>query len=673
MAEQETSTSDKNDAGRWHVELGIAERELRKFWEQGRRVIKRYMVENDSASLEGQQSKYNIYWSNVGVLRASLYANPPKPLVKRTFNDFMDDGARVAALMMERLLQQGFHRPESDMQVAFCQTVDDRLIPGLGQIWLRYCPEIQNEEIVDEHVLTDYLYWEDFLWSPARTWEEVWWVARRAWLSRAEFKVRFDEEKAKLVAWTKKPGNKGDRVTPENMGRDRTEVFEIWNKSTRKVCWVSKSCEEYLDEQDDPLELDNFFPCPKPLLATHTTSSLVPKADYIMVQTQYRRLDNLELRIGLLQDAIRAAGVYDKANNELSQLLGTSPANAMIPVDNFGMFAEKGGLKGSVDWFPIDLVVAALDKLREVFNDEKMKLYELTGISDIMRGTTSPRETYGAQRLKAQYSSVRLQYMQNEVAYFIQSGLRIKAEIISKHFQPESIVKNSLIEHTPDKDLALEAVQILKNEWASCYRIEVHADTLAIPDFQAEQSARVEFIGAVGQFLGQSVQMIQMIPEAGPYLVRILQWGIASFRSAQSIEGVFDKAARMLEEKAKQPPQAPQPDPQLITAQAKAQKTQSDIKVQEVGLQLEVQAAAGEAGKAQQEIAALQQKTQAELAADQMRLRAELEQENARLTADLRATQLKTLASVHSINAKTQAQVIALRSKARATPKGESK
>src|SRR4030095_10144852 len=276
------------------------------------------------------------------------------------------------------------------------------------------------------------------------------------------------------------------------------------------------------------------------------------------------------------------------------QMLGSAPANLMVPVDNWAMFAEKGGMKGTIDWFPLDIVILALDKLREVFTEEKNKLYELTGISDIMRGTTSPRETFGAQKLKAQYSSVRLQYMQGEVANFVQNGLRIKAEIIAKHFQPECIIKNSLIMYTPDAELAPQAVQVLKSDWNRCYRIEVHADTLAIPDFQAEQSSRIEFITAVGQFLSQAVQMIQIAPEAGPYLVRILAWGIASFRSAQSIEGVFDKAAKALEDKLKQPPKPPPPDPRMIIAQATAQKTASDIKVQEAELQMETQNAGAE-------------------------------------------------------------------------------
>lgn len=658
---EETSTSvdraPRTSAEKWKNELTTAEKDLRKFWERGRRVVKRYMDEMDTAATGISQAvnvdKYNVFWSNVGVLKASLYANPPKPVVKREFDDQNDDVGRVAAIMMERLLTQPFENPESDMNVAFFNTVEDRLIPGLGQIWLRYVPEIEEteveqavtdkkgrvvreaikmEEIVDEAVATDYVYWEDFWWSPCRTWKECRWVARRVWLDKKEFAAKFDPSLVPLVNWTKKtPDKYGERVTPESMGVMKTEVFEIWDKTTRTVNFVSRSCEYLLDQKGDPLEIEGFFPCPKPLLATTTTSSTIPKADYLMVQSQYRRLDNLTMRIGMLESAIQASGVYDKANKELSQILSGN-MNKMIPVDNWAMFAEKGGLKGVVDWFPLEMIVNALDKLRELKTEAKAELYELTGISDIMRGVTEARETATAQGLKAQYSSVRLQYLQGEVAYFIQEGLRIKAGIIAKHFQPQTIIRKSLIELTPDAELAQPAVELMKEVWEECYRVKVYADTLAIPDYNAERQGRIEFITATGQFISQITPLIQMEPGSAPFLTEILKWGIASFRSAQSIEGVFDKAMAAMIQKLQNPP-PPQPDPAMIKANA------------------EIQADA--------------QKTQAEIQQDQAKAQAQIQNENAKTAAQIQRDNMKAQAHVTTMVSKAAAAVAAANQKAR--------
>lgn len=645
--EQEQSSLKPSE--RWQKEIQVAEKALRPFWTKGRRIIKRYLADEDAASSGLSQTmnvqKYNVFWSNVGILKASLYANPPKPLVKREFDDFQDQIARVASQIMERLLTQSFEKPESDMNLAFYKTVEDRLIPGLGQVWLRYVPEIEEsvipadgvqvheditvEHIVGETVATDYIYWEDFLWSPCRTWEECRWVARRAHLTKKEFTERFGAKMASLVPWTRKGSKEiADRVTPEDYGISKTEVFELWDKPSEKVYWFSQSCAYLLDEQDDPLEIMGFFPCPKPLLATTTTSSTIPKADYLLVQSQYRRLDNLTVRIGMLEDAIQASGVYDKSNKELAQILSGN-MNKMVPVDNWAMFAEKGGLKGVVDWFPLQMIVDALDKLRELKNDAKAELYELTGISDIMRGSTAPRETAMAQGLKAQYSSVRLQYLQGEVSVFIQDALRIKAEIIAHHFQPETILNASLIMLTPDADIAPQAVALLKDTWAKHYRIQVFSHDLAIPDYNAERQGRTEFIGAMGQYISQIIPLVQMEPATGPFLMQILQWGIASFRSAQSIEGVFTKALTEMQKALNKPKAPPPPDPKLLVANAKIQ---------------------ADAAKNQQEMAQNAQKHQQDMELEQMdsvnRGREEMLKTQAKVAADeagIQANQTKAI------------------------------
>jgi hypothetical protein len=691
MAEEmESSKDEKKTAVAWRAELAIAEKELRKFWERGRKVIKRFLDDTDGSSLNAASAdRFNLFWANTGVLKASLYANPPKPLVKREYDDYMDDEARVAAIMMQRLLTQGFEKPDSDVNTAFRQTTEDRLLPGLGQVWLRYVPDIEESElepevtdkktkkvikealtvstIKNEAVATDYVYWSDFLWSPARIWTEVRWVARRVWLTKREFRKRFSEKHINLVSWTKKEPakNTGERVTPETMGIDKTEVFEIWHRPTKTVHWISKSCDYELDSSGDPLELEGFFPCPRPLLGTHTTSSLIPKADYLMVQSQYRRLDNLTVRIGLLEDAIQASGVYDKANKELGQLLPGNGTNKMIAVDNWAMFAEKGGMKGVVDWFPLEMIVSALDKLRELKTEAKNELYELTGISDIMRGTTAPRETLGAQELKSQYSSVRLQYVQGEVAEFIQGALRIKADIISKHFQLETIVRNSNIELTPDADLAVQAAQLLKDEWAACYRVQVFADTLAIPDYNAERAGRTEFITAAGQFISQVMPLIEMEPGAGPFLMQMLQWGVASFRSAQTIEGIFDKAIAQMKESLKQP-KPPAPDPKMIKAQAEAQAVgqESSAKVQAIN-----QKTAAELQRKQQEMAESAQRTDSELRKDNIQTMAEISAVQVQAEVAVTTGHAKTQEQIRASRAKTAAQIAAITAKSRAAVK----
>jgi hypothetical protein len=241
------------------------------------------------------------------------------------------------------------------------------------------------------------------------------------------------------------------------------------------------------------------------------------------------------------------------------------------------MLGERGGLKGSVDWFPLEQVVLVLEKLTAQKAQKIEEIYRLTGISDIMRGQTDANETLGAQQIKAQYSSVRLQFIQDEVAGFVRQILALKAEIACKHFQPETWLKVTEIQNTTDADLAQPAIELLGNWEKLGVLVDINEESLALPDYNAERDMRVEFLTTVGQFLSQAQSVIQTMPESMPYMVQMIKWVAAGFRGSSEIQGVLDKAFNAL---SKNPPQKPQPpdpmkDPRVITTQMKIQSDQA--------------------------------------------------------------------------------------------------
>jgi hypothetical protein len=406
-------------------------------------------------------------------------------------------------------------------------------------------------------------------------------------MTREQLKKKFGEDLGARVPLQN--ARSARNSLPENDPWSKAQVWEIWSKETRYVCWKVIGFDKLLGEQKDPLGLENFFPCPKPLVANVTTTSFVPKADYQMLRDQYVELDVICARIGLLEDAIRVAGIYDKASPQLSQLISNRVQNAMIPADNWAMFAEKGGIKGAVDWFPLDMVITALDKLREVKASLKADLFDLTGLSDIMRGATVASETATAQQLKAQYGSVRMQFMQGELAEFVQTALAIKAEIMSAHFQPETLIRRSLIDKTPDARYAQAAVELLRDKRMAVYSLAVDPDTMAMVDYAAEQEARTQCITAIGQFMQAAWPLAQAKPEAVPFLLQIMQWFLAGFKAGKQIEGVLDQAITMMQNA---PPPQQQPSPEDKKAQAEIQsiqaKTQADVKSKVVKTQADI-------------------------------------------------------------------------------------
>ena len=588
-----TSDSDFKDsptglAARWSTEIEAAQKELGPFHGQANKITQRYLDKRDAYGRD--ESRVNLFWSTMQVLLSMLYARPPKADVSRSWQDYDDDVARVAGTMLQRMLNRSFDDNVSPWDANVRQGIEDWLVVGLGQIWLRYeveteeyevpavfdefgqelSPATQAERIVNEDAPCDYIYWQDFYYSPARTWHEVRWVARRVYMTKDQLAARFGEEIAKIVPLSSNshPKDVNDQTTKFDPW-SKAEVFEIWCKEKRKVYWYAKGCDVILDVKDDPLGLDGFFPCPKPAIANVTSSNFQPKADYLFAQDQFNELDEINTRITWLTRAAKVVGVYDKSAEGIQRLFNQGSENQLIPVDNWAMFAERGGVKGQVDFIPIQDVVNAIDHLRQYRQDKVVQIYEVLGISDIMRGSSKASETAAAQQIKAQFGSTRIQLKQFYIAEWITQALRIKAEIICKHFQPETIIKRSNIERTPDAPMAMQAIELLKNEQLSEYRINIEADSMAALDWAAERDAAVQFMQGLGAFISQVAPMAQQVPGAAPVLLSLLQWSVSKFRVSTQIEAVLDQAIGGLKQTMGQPKQ-PDPMQQAIVAEKQA-------------------------------------------------------------------------------------------------------
>ncbi|MEN6407859.1 MAG: hypothetical protein ABFC77_15505, partial [Thermoguttaceae bacterium] len=363
---------------RWVQEIEFAEKEKKKFTTQARRVIRRYIDERDA--VETNQRWFNIFKTNTDILEASLYANIPEADVSRRFNDMDDDVARVAGIILQRAIMQDMVEPNCDFDMVMRQCVSDRLIPGCGIAWLRLETTTEEqpaeygvnedgtpfERIVSQEIALDYVHWEDFLWSPCRVWAERRWIARKVPMTRDALVKRFGEKVGKSIPLDYEPKTNviGDANTPRNMLLKRACIYEIWDREKKQVIWLSRGHDELLDTQPDPLGLEGFEPCPMPMLANLTTSNCIPKPDYMMIQDQYVELDEVNNRISLLIVACKVVGVYDRSAEGIQRMMTEGYDNTLIPVDNWAMFAEKGGVKGQIDWLPLDVVVQALGQLQ---------------------------------------------------------------------------------------------------------------------------------------------------------------------------------------------------------------------------------------------------------------------------------------------------------------------
>ena len=611
------------------------DREFKKWETRVGNILKRYRDEGRSNTSDSSEARFNILWSNVQILVPATFARVPQPDVSRRFRD-QDPVGRVSALMLERGLEfETQHYP--DYRDTMVQCVRDRFLGGRGTAWIRYEPHFKTGEAVEsvepegeqitedveaaepeeqldyECAPVDYVAWKDFGHSVARTWEEVTLVWRKVYMSESAVKERFGEEIAKKIPYDSTPEDlkRADRNAQSDV-KQQACVFELWDKEEAIAVWFSKSMKEFLDEKPDPLKLQHFFPTPKPLYATITNETLVPVPDFVLYQDQAKTLDTLADRASGLVQMLQLKGVYDaSADASLARLFTEGKNGNLMPVKNWAAFAEKNGLKGQVDVYDLTPIVRALEAVYVAADQQKQQVYEIMGISDIVRGSSNPNETLGAQELKGQYASMRLRAMQADVARFASDILQMKAQVMCSKFNPQTMVAISAAEQLSDIDkqmvpramaLLMGQERLMDPEAESpnplrAFRIEVSADSMVQMNEAEEKRDRMEFLTANGAFMEKATAMTANAGAAAPIIVPLImemwKFGVTGFKVGKTIEGQFDEATDKLKQLAQQPPQ-PKPDPEAMKLQAEQKRHQDEMQFEQGRLNMEMQAKAQE-------------------------------------------------------------------------------
>lgn len=614
---------------RWVSEINAAEKELTKFQRNGRKITNQFRAaEMDISGVDtSMERKFNLFPANVNILATSLLNQTPAVSVEREFKDAEDDIGRVACEIMERALSshnnRNFHT--ADLLKA---VVQDMLVPGVGISWHTYYADIEHrtatvdaggtesddptsglnldgeaqthpekpslaesleyDEVVGECVIDEYVYWEDLLWSPARCYDELRWIARKTYLSRDQLTKRFGAKVGKEIPLDFKPKKDDNSVQSKNMIVQQAVIYEIWDKTKECVHWISKGYDKMIESKEDFLELDDFFPCPVPLVSTVSNGQYIPVPDFHYAKDQYRELNDINTRISLLVRACRLVGVYDKASPQIANVLSNAAENQLVPVDQWAAFAERGGIKGAVDWVPLDQVIQTIEQLTRNREDVKNQIYEVTGMSDIIRGQSKASETLGAQKIKTAYASMRIQQRQKNVVQYCSSVFDLQAQIMRKHFDIKEIVKLAQIEAmNEDPQLIQQALDLIKKP-EFVLRCCVESDSLSDIDFQAEKQDRMEYMSTITNYLKEVLPTMKADPTMGPFLMRLLQFSLAGFKVGKKFEGELDRTFKMLEQQLANPqPPQPSPEEQKVQGQLKLmeQKGQQDAKASQQKLQ----------------------------------------------------------------------------------------
>ncbi|KAF5881504.1 hypothetical protein [Rhizobium sp. PEPV16] len=665
---------------RWQQELERAERYF-KSWHDRCVKIEKIYLDQQSDQTNAAKRRFPMLWANTSVLQPAVYARVPQPVVERRFKD-AQPVARMASELVERNL--AYMGDEADIDSIMRAVRDDFLLCARGTVWLRYEADFEPldmgvqpsdapanrglpegllggmgedggappEAISDERVCIDYVHWSDFLHSPARRWKDVTWVARRVPMTDEEMEKRFGPDAMTSLSAQAAGSNKGSNRTERAENEGKTHVWEIWCKSENYTVWIADGAPVALEVSEPPLDLTHFWPCPRPAYGTMSTSSLIPVPDYVYYQQQCDEIDLLTKRVNKLTDQLRLKVFYPSGDGAISPAIEKAmrPENdtVMVPIPEWAAFTDKGGSKAIVT-LPIDevqkVIIACIQARKQLIED----VYQITGISDIVRGDTQASETATAQRIKSQWGSIRIRDRQAELARFARDIIRLAGEIICDQFQPETLMLVSGIklptmaekqqvqlqmqqmqmaaqqtaaraeqmgqpappppqmpqqlERMMQQPTIDEVVQLLRNDSIRGFQIDIETDSTIEPDEDAEKQRRMEFVQMIGGFLQQAGAMAQQNPMLVPVMVETLLFAARGFRAGRQLESTLEQVGAQLSEAATAPNPPPEPPAEqmikLKTAEVKAgaeqRKAELGVAQAEIEHRAVVEQARGEA------------------------------------------------------------------------------
>lgn len=648
------SVAEQNLVAYWKAELDAAKARQKSFSEQAHRIEMIYEADTKA------ENAFNILYSNTETLLPALYNQAPRPVVTRRFKD-ENKLARIAGKVLERGLAYHIDTPDPDYESfdgAMENVVLSSLVPGMGLNRVKYdvifepvekdgeekeksirkegdrdqsgdendpvddpTPPPNAEKVKYETTCTEVVPWNKVRFGSARRWADMPWIAFRHDMTRFDVRRAFGEDLATKLPYAYVEGDKQRSDEEERTtARDRrgtVEVWEVWHRTTGKVYFIAPAYADrpLKDPVDDPLHLQGFYPCPEPLILFSRVKAFLPKPLYLFYEAQAKELNRITIRINKLVDALKVRGFYGAGLIGLQDLLSREE-NTLVPAQNQGMMQDGQNLNNWIWLVPIEKISTVLQQLYVQREQVKRVIYEVTGISDIIRGSTVASETATAQNIKSQWGTQRLKKMQKRVQRYVRDYLRLVAEVMAKHFGPQTWAAMTGLklptaqekqaaqqqmmqaqaaqaaQPTPSQPPAAPAVsdaqraqlqqtlampsweeilQLLQNDLLRNYNIDIETNSTIEPDSVEDQEQIAKLIGALSNMFQSMGPVVQQgaLPMAG--FKAMLLAVSRRFRFGDEVEDI-------LEQIPDQVPQGGQDKGKEAETKAKIELTQAETK-----------------------------------------------------------------------------------------------
>ncbi len=640
----------------WTKELEFAQKYQRK-WEQ--EAAKFFDIYNDEYNLASstdadgnpESQRYNIFWANTQTLRPLVFSKLPKPNITQRFLD-KDEISRIAAEMMERSIN--YFLQECKAEDIFNKCRDDFLIGGRGIARVVYDPadilEIKKDEKDEEgnevreetldydskKVRFEYVDWRNFRMSTENEWRDLRWIAFRHLKNREQLVEEYGE-KGHLVDLniTSLPDDVSNTAKDvEKSLYSLAEVWEIWDKTKKKVIWLTTGSKGMiLDEEEDLYNLNGFFPIPKPLGSESNPCNLLPIPLYRMYKSQAENLNIIDARIRSLTEQLTFNGIYaSTAEQEDMEALFESNDGTLKAVVSTGPMQKVSDM---VLLKPIDTIAGVIEKLELQKQRTIENIRDITGISDIVRGVTTASETATAQQLKGNFAISRIQPLQKENEAFVRDAIRLAVELKVEKYSISELAKMTNLKivdieaiskatkdkldaslseaaklidpKDPEKEQKLEQLKaraqegykktmkqpkedlkgyaatpeqlqeldaLVKNDRLRAFSIDVETDSTIRVDQQQEKQDRAEYITAISNFSSAMFPLVQASIITKDAFNQFLLFVSKPYKVGRNVE-----ESLLSEEEEPQPPSA---EEMMLQAENQRKDQELQLKSQEV-------------------------------------------------------------------------------------------
>lgn len=634
----------------WVTELAAACKREKTYRKNANKVVALYEADKKD------DYQFNILYSNTETTLPALYNSTPRPDVQPRYK-VTDQLPNTASQLCKRVLEFLLDTDQGDyskFDEAIQSAVLEALVPGRGVTRFKY--DYESEVVKDveaeaedkesaqdsepqtrvtyETICAEEVPWNRVKFGYCKKWKDLPWMSFEHFMNKEELVKHFGEEVAEKIPLTvcgpettDQDGEKTEEKALE--GEKLARVEEIWDKSDRKVKFIADGYGEVCKEVDDPLGLKHFWPIPQPMAFFTRISCRTPQTLYAFYEEQAEELNVCTYRINKILRAMKVRGFYDGTLEGLDELLKQED-NTLLPATNVAAMLQGQTLESAIWLFPLEKLITVLQQLYVARDQIKQVIYEVTGLSDLIRGSQAASETATASNIKRQWGTIRLKRQQKEVQRYVKDSLRLMAELAFKHLSQETIQKMTGMELPTEAQkaqaqqviaMAQQAQQepppqvqqilsqpsweavlaILQDDIVRDYRIDIEANSTIDADAQEDKQDVAEFMNAMGQFLSGTVPLIEQGVMPFEVMKSVLLAIVQRFRFGRDVE---DQLRNM------SPPPAKEPD---AAEQAKAQTAQAQVQADLTRIQAESQAT-------QQEMAAKAQLMEKELQIKQQEL-----------------------------------------------------